>query len=132
MRYLFDANAVIALLNDPAGGLAQRVRRNAPADFGLPAIVAHELYFGACKSHRRARNLALVDNLRFEIVAFDQDDARHAGEIRAMLGERGTPIGPYDVLIAGQARSRALVLITGNQREFQRVGGLRVENWESG
>lgn len=55
---------------------------------------------------------------------------RHAGEIRAALAAQGAPIGGYDVLIAGQARSRSLTLVTRNMREFQRVDGLRVENWE--
>ena len=130
MRYLLDANAVIALLNDRDGRMSRRVRAFVPSDFALPSIVAHELYFGACKSRRRDANLALVDNLRFEVVPFDREDARHAGDIRAALGAQGVPIGGYDVLIAGQARARALTLITRNVREFQRVDGLRIENWE--
>ena len=130
MRYLLDANAVIALLNDRDGRMSRRVRAFVPSDFALPSIVAHALYFGACKSRRRDANLALVDNLRFEVVSFDREDARHAGDIRAALGAQGIPIGGYDVLIAGQARARALTLITRNVREFQRVDGLRIENWE--
>lgn len=129
MRYLLDTNAVISLLNDPGGLVAQRVRTLLPADFGLPSIVMHELYFGAYKSRRRERNLAIVDNLRFEVVPFDQEDARHAGNIRAELATQGAPIGGYDVLIAGQARARTLTLVTRNVREFQRVAGLRIENW---
>lgn len=131
MRFLLDSNAVIALLNDPAGRVSRRARRHAPADIGLSAIVAHELYFGAYKSSRRERNLAIVDGLRFEIVPFDREDARHAGEIRAALARRGAPIGAYDVLIAGQARARGMTLVTRNQREFRRVESLRVENWEA-
>ena len=132
MRFLLDANAVIALLNDPHGPVSRRARRHQPADIGLSAIVSHELYFGAFKSRRREHNLAIVANLQFEIVPLDQEDARHAGEIRAALGALGTPIGPYDVLIAGQARSRGLVLVSRNLREFLRVTGLTVENWEEG
>lgn len=131
MRYLLDSNAVISLLNDPAGRVSQRARQHKPADFGLSSIVMHELYFGACKSQRRDRNLALVDGLRFEVVAFDREDARHAGEIRAVLTGQGMPIGGYDVLIAGQARARTLTLVTRNLREFRRVEGLNVENWEA-
>ena len=130
MRFLFDANAVIALLNDPQGSVARRARQHRPADIGLSAIVSHELYFGAFKSQRRDHNLAIVDGLLFEVVPFDQEDARHAGEVRATLGALGTPIGPYDVLIAGQARSRGLTLVSRNLREFGRVQGLNVENWE--
>ncbi len=130
MRYLFDANAVIALLREPGGPLAQRARQHRPTDIGLPAIAVYELYFGAFKSQRREHNLSVVDSLQFEVVPFDKEDARQAGEIRAALEALGTPIGPYDVLIAGQARARGLVLVSRNLREFQRVGGLSVENWE--
>lgn len=131
MRFLLDSNAVIALLNDPAGHVSRRVRQYQPADIGLSAIVMHELYFGAFKSQRRDRNLAIVDGLRIEVIPFDQEDMRHAGEIRAALAAQGTPIGGYDVLIAGQARARALTMVTRNLREFQRVDGLRAESWEA-
>jgi tRNA(fMet)-specific endonuclease VapC len=131
MRFLLDTNAVIALLGDPGGRLAQRVRRHAPASIGLSSIVMHELYFGAFKSGNRDRNLAVVDGLRLEVVAFDREDARHAGEIRASLASQGIPIGGYDVLIAGQARARALTLVTRNLREFRRVQGLHVQDWQA-
>ena len=131
MIYLLDSNAVIALLNDPSGLVSRRLHQCQPADIGISAIVSHELYFGAFKCQRRERNLATVDGLRFEVLAFDHEDARHAGEIRAALSAQGTPIGGYDVLIAGQARARKLTLVTRNQREFQRVDGLQLENWES-
>ncbi len=130
MRYLFDANAVIALLRDPSGPLAQRARQYRPTDIGLPAVAVYELYFGAFKSQRRAHNMTVVDSLQFEVVSFDKEDARQAGEIRATLEVLGTSIGPHDVLIAGQACARGLVLVSRNLREFQRVDGLTVENWE--
>ena len=129
MRYMLDSNAVIALLNDPEGPLSQRVRTLQPSDFGLSSIVVHELYFGAFKSQRRDQNLALVDKLRFEVVPFDREDARHAGDVRAALAIQGISIGGYDVLIAGQALARAMTLVTRNVREFARVQGLHVENW---
>ncbi len=131
MRYLLDTNAVIALLNDPGGLVALRLRQLQPADVGLSVIVMHELYFGAFKSQRRERNLAIVDGLRLEAIPFDQEDARHAGEIRAELAALGTPIGAYDVLIAGQARSRSLTLVTHNVGEFQRVTQLAIEDWNA-
>ncbi len=89
----------------------------------------HELYFGAFRSQRREANLGRVDALRFEVLPLDVEDARHVGEIRALLADQGTPIGAYDVLIAGQARARNLVLVTRNLREFDRVPGLVTENW---
>lgn len=131
MRFLLDTNAIIAVLNEPAGLVSQRLRRHLPADIGLSSIVMHELYFGAFKSQRVERNLAIVDGLRFEVVPFDQDDARRAGEIRAVLSAQGTPIGGYDVLIAGQASARRLILVSRNLREFTRVEHLQVENWEA-
>lgn len=131
MRYLLDTNAVIAAINDRAGALSHRLRSLAPADVGVSAIVMHELYFGAFKSQRRERNLTMVDSLRFEVLPLDTEDARHAGEVRAWLTLQGTPIGAYDVLIAGQARARGLTLVTRNIREFERVPGLNAENWHA-
>ena len=129
MRFLLDTNAVIALLKgDPV--LAGRLRKHDPRDFGLPAIVAHELYFGAFRSARQAENLARLDALRFEIIDFTSADARSAGFVRAELAARGKPIGPYDALIAAQALARELILITHNTREFSQVRRLKFEDWE--
>lgn len=130
MRYLLDTNAVIALLNGKNPRLAGRVRDFKPADIGISSIIAHELFYGAFKSQRAVQNVALVDSLRFEVLAFDQEDARHAGQIRAALAIKGKSIGPYDVLIAGQARARSLILITHNTAEFKRVAQLQIEDWE--
>ena len=93
--------------------------------------MAHELYFGAFRGQRAAGNLARVEALPFEILDFDREDARRAGELRAVLATAGTPIAPYDVLIAGQAIARGMTLITRNTREFKRVGAIAVEDWES-
>ncbi len=131
MKYLLDANAVIALLNDRRSRLAAKVRHHPPNDIGISAIVIHELYFGAFKSGRLADNVNLIDGLYFEVLDFDKEDARQSGEVRATLKLKGTPIGPYDVLIAGQAISRNLILVTRNVTEFKRVPGLRLENWEA-
>ena len=130
MRYLLDANVVIALLNDNHSRAARRARRHKPSDIGVPAIVVHELFYGAFKSQRPDRNVTLIDALQFEVLDFDKEDARQAGQVRAELTKQGTPIGPYDVLIAGQAKARNMVLVTRNTNEFGRVPGLRLENWE--
>lgn len=132
MRHLLDSKAVIALLNDGHSSLAQRVRQNRPGDIGISSIVSHELFYGAFKSRRAERNVALVDSLQFEVLEFDKEDSCQAGEIRAALVAQGTPIGPYDVLIAGQAMARNLILVTHNTGEFGRVAGLRIEDWEIG
>ena len=130
MRFLLDTNAVIGLLGGNAGILAS-VRRHSPQDFGIPAVAAHELYYGAYRSAKQVQNLALLDGLRLEVLGFDKEDAQAAGKVRAMLAASGTPIGPYDVLIAGQALARGLVLVTHNVGEFSRVAGLQIEDWES-
>lgn len=128
MRFLLDTNAVIALLEDDRS-LVARIRTYLPSDFGISAIVHHELCFGAYKSRRVAANLQNVHALQFEVVPISKADAERAGEIRAALQARGTPIGPYDVLIAGQAVARSLTLITHNVAEFSRVAGLEFEDW---
>ena len=131
MRYLLDSNACIALLNNTSSSLLARIRHHQPSDIGLSAIVTYELYYGACKSRRAGRNLELVDRLAFEVVPFDASDARVAGAIRSELEAVGCPIGPYDLLIAGQARARGLTLVTANSREFLRVKNLDCEDWSS-
>ena len=98
-------------------------------DVLLSAIVLHELYFGGHDSVQTERNLARVERLRFPIMDFTAADAFEAGAIRAELKALGTPIGSYEVLIAGQARSRDLTLVTDNAREFARVEGLKLEDW---
>jgi tRNA(fMet)-specific endonuclease VapC len=115
------------------GNLAfnERIRSYRPGDFGLSAIVAHELYFGAYRSKRRGENLDRVDRLQFEVVEFSRHDARLAGSLRADLAAAGTPMGLHDVLIAAQALTRDLALITHNNREFARVAGLRLQDWEA-
>lgn len=130
IKFLLDTNAVISLLNDVDSSLSKRVREHLPTDIGISSIVSHELFYGAFKSQRTKRNVDLVDRLQFEVLEFDKEDSRFAGEIRAQLTKQGTPIGPYDVLIAGQARARDLILITNNMKEFKRVRGLLVENWQ--
>jgi tRNA(fMet)-specific endonuclease VapC len=129
VKFLLDSNAVIALMKGHSGFLT-RLRQHQPRDFGISAIVAHELFYGAYKGQRTAENLARVDALQFEVLDFDREDARQTGELRARLAAAGTPIGSYDVLIAGQALARGLTLVTHNTGEFQRVPELRIEDWE--
>ena len=130
MKYLLDTNAAIGFVNRNPG-LWHRIRQEGPSYFGVSALVAHALYFGAFKAHRSDRNLALIEGLGFEVLPFDDADARVAGVIRAELARLGTPIGPYDTLIAGQALARNLTVATNNISEFGRVPGLRVEDWQS-
>ena len=129
MRYLLDTNTLIAVLNDRRSKPSKKLRRREPGDVVTSSIVLHELYFGAFKSGRPIDNVARLDELQIHAIPLDQEDARSAGEIRAVLKRAGTPIGPYDILIAGQAFTRNLILVTNNTREFSRVGGLLIEDW---
>lgn len=127
--YLLDTNAVIAALKGHAG-ILKRIKTHPPQEVAISSIVAHELYYGAFRSARIQENLTRIDALQFPVLEFDRDDARCAGEIRAGLASAGSPIGSYDVLIAGQALSRSLILVTRNGREFSRIRELTIENWE--
>jgi hypothetical protein len=85
----------------------------------------------AYRGRKTAQLISRIETLRFAALEFDKEDARQAGDIRAILAATGTAIGPYDVLIAGQALARSLTLITRNTREFSRVKALRIEDWEA-
>ena len=131
-----DTNAVIVALNERAPMLRSRIDAAVAAGepLGLPAIVLYELRYGAAKSANPARNARRIDDFLagpLSVLPFDADDAREAGEIRAVLEAAGTPIGPYDVLIAAQARRRKALLVTANAREFARVPGLAWEDWSA-
>ena len=131
MRYLLDTNAVIAFVERTSAPLLQRLRAETIDDIGLSSIVAHELAFGACRSGKVQFNLSRLQTLTLamSVVDFTLEDGLIAGEVRADLARLGTPIGPYDVLIAGQAKARHLCVVTNNTREFRRVAGLEIEDW---
>ncbi|GAB3863663.1 tRNA(fMet)-specific endonuclease VapC [Nocardioides maradonensis] len=129
IRHLVDTDVAIELLRKRDTALRDRWR-----DAGKVAastITLSELRYGAARSGSPTHNDLAVDELMsaVEVLDFDADAAAHAGDIRADLARLGTPIGAYDVLIAGHARSRGLIVVTRNQREFRRVDGLRVEAW---
>jgi tRNA(fMet)-specific endonuclease VapC len=130
LRYMLDTNLCIRVLRDrPA---AVRVRFNQEAEaLAISTVVLTELLHGAAKSARPVENRREVERMaaRLAILAFDEEAASHAADIRARLERQGHAIGGYDVLIAGHARSRGLVLVTGNLGEFTRVDGLRSEDW---
>lgn len=131
LKYLLDTNLCIRVLRDRPNGLRERFNAEA-SGLSISSVVLYELLFGAAKSARPAENRHAVEAFaaRLEVLDFDSDAAAHAGEIRADLERQGTPIGGYDGLIAGHARSRGLVVVTGKLAEFRRVEGLRCEDWE--
>lgn len=130
LAHMLDTSLCIRVLRDRLPGL--RPRFNAEAGtLCISTVTLAELAHGAAKSARPAETSREVERFaaRLEVLPFDAAAAAHAGAIRADLERRGTPIGPYDALIAGHARSRGLTVVTGNLREFKRVDGLRSEDW---
>ncbi|MDQ0468642.1 type II toxin-antitoxin system VapC family toxin [Labrys wisconsinensis] len=128
-----DTNVVIAFLRGQPRRLVERFEREMLLSaVALPVVTLFELQYGIAKSARREENaerLAVFLQLPVTILPFEPEDATEAGDIRAALERAGTPIGPYDVLIAGQARRRGAVLVTANTGEFSRVPGLKSEDW---
>ena len=131
MAWLLDTNALIALVTRRSDVLLRRMEAAEPGTLATSSVVAHELYFGAYRSQKIEFNLETLRLLFADLVVLElnREDARAAGEIRATLMRQGTPIGPYDLLIAGQARARGSILVTNNISEFQRVDGLKIEDW---
>ncbi len=132
-----DTNAVFGLMRNDRVGLRHRYRDALASgvSVAISSIVLFELHFGIARSARRHDNTVLLDAFLAGPVtrlAFEPEDAVVAGEIRTALQTAGTPIGAYDVLIAGQALRHDAILVTANVREFRRVPGLKVENWAKG
>jgi tRNA(fMet)-specific endonuclease VapC len=132
---MLDTNVVIALVGGQPSLIRERFRasqQQAGSVFAISSVVMFELQFGNAKSSRQKQN---TDRLRvflvrtIDVIPFDDEDAAFAGNIRADLSSKGTPIGPYDVMIAGHALRHGATLVTANIREFARVDGLLLENW---
>lgn len=129
--YLLDTNICIYLLKQIYPVLNSRVTETDPADIYISSITIYELEYGAFKSKwgDRTRNNLHTFLAPFTFLPFDVPDAIAAGQIRSDLTNLGTPIGPYDILIAAQGIARKLTVITHNVKEFERVPGLQVEDW---
>lgn len=128
MRLLLDSNIFIQVVVRDDRHLKRQMRIH-KGRIALSAIVLFELHAGAHNIRRRREQQAYLDSITMPLLPFDAADARAAGEIRAELKRKGTPIGPYDLLIAGQARARGLTVVTRNVGEFRRMEGLAVEDW---
>ncbi|HMK90893.1 MAG TPA: PIN domain-containing protein [Methylocystis sp.] len=133
-QFCLDASVVIFALNKRKPWINHRLTSELQAGSSLvvPVVVLFELQYGIANSGSPPRARAILENFLaagFDTPTFDEEDAREAGEIRAYLERQGTPIGPYDVLIAAQARRRGAALVTLNRREFERVPGLIVTDW---
>jgi len=134
VSYLLDTNAVIALLTNRPPTVRERLRLEASASrsIGISSIVLFELWSGVARSQHRAQNAErlrafLAGNI--SVFAFAEEDAAIAGDLRAELDKAGTPIGPYDLLIAAQALRAGTTLVTANVNEFRRVRDLVWQDW---
>ena len=131
MKYLLDTNVWIDYLTGRYPTVVTRIQESPPDDLCLSSVVMAELRYGAEKSKRKRLNHDLLDTLARDVrcVDFDLDGARAYGELRTAVEKRGTPLGPYDMMIAAHARSLGLIVVTDNEREFRRVRSLQVQNW---
>jgi tRNA(fMet)-specific endonuclease VapC len=127
---MLDTNICIHVIKDRPERLRQRFNRFAD-QMCISSVTLAELFYGAEKSKRQAANFAAIEQIRGQltVLPFADRSAHHFALIKCELERDGKPIGPYDLLIAGHARSEGLTLVTNNEREFVRVEGLRTENW---
>ncbi|HEY3986617.1 type II toxin-antitoxin system tRNA(fMet)-specific endonuclease VapC [Cedecea sp.] len=130
LKYMLDTNiCIFTIKNKP-----QLVREAFNQYYGqmcISSVTLMELIYGAEKSLHPEKNLAVIEGFaaRLDVLAYGTDAAVNTGQARAELAKKGTPIGPYDSMIAGHARSLGLIVVTNNIREFNRVPGLRLEDW---
>jgi len=132
LKYMLDTNICIFTIKNRPQQVRDAFNRSHDR-LCISSVCLMELIYGAEKSASPEKNLSVVQGFsaRLEVLPYDELAASHTGQLRAELARSGTPIGPYDQLIAGHARSRGLIMVTNNCREFDRVPGLRVEDWTS-
>lgn len=130
LRYMLDTKICIQVIKTRPENLRQRFNRFAE-QICVSSITLGELYYGAEKSRKHAANFAAIEQIcgQLTVLPFADRAAHHFAMIRCELEREGRPIGPYDLLIAGHARSEGLTVVTNNEPEFARVQGLRTENW---
>ena len=131
MNYLLDTNICIYLIKRKPPEVLQRFLQLSPGSVFISSVTTSELYYGAQKSQRVQTNLESLNHflLSFRIVDYDESASFLYGELRADLEKRGQPIGPLDMMIAAHALSLDVPLVTNNTKEFERVKGLKLENW---
>lgn len=131
MSYLLDTNICIYLIKKKPAAVFEKFNKISPGEIGISVITLAELDYGARKSSNPEKNLIALNQLLmpFEIFPFDYQATIEYGKVRSDLEKKGTPIGPLDTLIAAHAKSLGLILVTNNEKEFNRVEGLQIENW---
>ena len=134
IHYLLDTNICIYLIKKRPPEVLEQFRQHPPQDVAISTITFFELEYGVQKSQHIQRTQDALDGFLLPLTILDMDRpaAADAAAIRASLEKKGTPIGPYDLLIAGLARSRNMTLVTNNTKEFERIDNLRLENWVQG
>jgi tRNA(fMet)-specific endonuclease VapC len=132
IRYMLDTNACIGIINGTPPSLRQQLQQVDPDEIAISQIVRYELEFGVCNSSQPQRNQAnLIHFLKYvQVLDWGDEQSTEAAHIRCELVRKGQLIGHYDILIAAHARSCQAILVTHNTREFERVDGLPVEDWE--
>ncbi|MEM6730559.1 MAG: type II toxin-antitoxin system VapC family toxin [Myxococcota bacterium] len=133
LKYLLDTNIIIYTMKRRPAKVQARFEKH-DGQMAMSTVTFGELVFGCERSSNPKQNLLVLESFasRVTVLDFDRESAAHFGELRASLYSKGTPIGPYDMMIAAQARARGLVLVTNNQKEFRRLPGVRLENWVRG
>jgi tRNA(fMet)-specific endonuclease VapC len=128
--YLLDTNTVIYFFKG-MGGVAEKLLRTEPGLVSVSAITVFELEYGIAKSkHSRKRHTDLREFIdEISVIPFGNREAETAAAIRASLESKGTPIGPFDLLIAATALTHQRILVTHNVREFKRIKGFALEDW---
>lgn len=131
MGYLLDTNICIYIIKKKPDSVLKRLNQTPLGQIGISSITIAELDYGARKSANSEKNLIALNLflIPFEIFNFDYPATIEYGKIRSQLEKNGTPIGPIDLLIAAHAKSLNYIMVTNNEREFNRVDGLNVENW---
>ena len=131
MQYLLDTDICIYLIKKRPLEVIERFRQHPPQDVAISTITLFELEYGVAKSAYRQRSADALAKflLPLNLINLDRSAAIEAATIRAQLEDKGMPIGPYDLLIAGLAKSLDMTLVTNNTKEFERIDGLHVENW---
>ncbi len=134
MKYLLDTNICIYIIKKKPAKVIEHFKIYRPGDIGISSISVSELNFGVEKSSKPEINkIALAEFLQpLIVIDYTKEDADSYGKIRTELEKKGTPIGSMDLLIAAQAISNGLILVTNNESEFRRVKGIKLENWTKG
>ena len=128
--YILDTNTLILFFKG-MGNVADNLLAVSPKDVGIPAVVLSEFEYGIAKSSSPKKRMKQLGELcaLVEVLAFGNEEAKTSAAIRAALEKKGTPIGPYDVMIAGTVLSKQGVLVISNTEDFKRVSGLKIVDW---